>query len=131
MLAMAFDRPALRTTPSLENRATDLVQALSDTQAAIATGRLTDRERRIIAHVARPQKGFSELDQISRLLQITRSVVTSALSDGRIIQHTTVIEIKDKELEARLNHLRRQAIDKLNALLVSNNIDAVVWHDYQ
>jgi len=131
MLAVAFDRPALRTTLSLENRATDLVQALADTQAAISTGKLTDRERQIIAHVARPKKRFPELERIARLLQSTREVVTNALSAGRIIQHTNVIEITDKELEARLNNLRRQAIDGLNALLAEHKIEAVVWHNYQ
>lgn len=131
MLAMAFDRPALRTTLSLENRATDLVKALADTQAAISTGRLTDRERQVIAHVARPKRRFLELEQIARLLQTTREVVTNALSAGRIVQHTNVIEIKDKGLEARLNSLRRQAVDKLNALLSEYKVDAVVWHDYQ
>lgn len=130
LLAMAFDRPALRTTLSLENRATDLVRALADTQSAVSTGRLADRDGRIIAQVARPAERLLELEQISRLLQSTREVVTNAISAGRIIEHPTCIEILDKELEARLNSLRKQALDKLNALLVKHNINLVVWHSY-
>jgi hypothetical protein len=130
LLAMAFNRPALRTNLSVENRATDLVQALADTQNAINTGRLTDREGRIIAQVALPKQRIPELEYISRLLQTTRGVVSNAVQTATIIQHATVIEVKDQKLVTNLNNLRRQALDELNALLEKNKVDAVVWHDY-
>ena len=48
LLSQAFDRPAIKTSFYCENQALDFIKAMADTQNAIATGRLVDRDERII-----------------------------------------------------------------------------------
>jgi len=130
LLSMAFDRPALRTPFDCENRATDFISALSATQQAIATGRLVDRENRVIDQVRVPKPKPKGLAKISNRLQTCRDIVSTALSEGLIIEHATVLEIKDHKVVSKLNDLRSEAIDLLNKILTDNEIEAIEFSGY-
>ena len=125
LLSSAFDRPAIRTPFHLENRATDFIKAIGDTQNAIATGRLVDRESRVIDECRIPKPQISGLKKASKLLQNAREVATQALRDGEIVEHRTVIEIKSHEVTQQLNSLREEAVELLNKELVQRSLEPV------
>ncbi|SAL53481.1 hypothetical protein AWB71_02878 [Caballeronia peredens] len=125
MLALAFDRPAIRTTFRLENRATDFIAAISGLQQAVKTGTLKDRDGHTIDEARRPSKLGPELKAIGRLLTDVRNLATDGLVRGAIVDHGTVIEIREESLQHRLNALRRDVVDTLNILLHHANIEPV------
>ncbi|MFD4120769.1 hypothetical protein ACFWQD_05605 [Alcaligenes faecalis] len=125
LLGMAFNRPALRTPFHLENRATDFIQAISDTQNAIATGRLKDRDGRIVDECRVPAPKIKGITKANSYLQKAREIVTAALAENLIVQHQTVIEIKSPEVVKHLNELRSQAVDLLNKELRDNSLEEV------
>jgi len=125
LLSMAFDRPALRTPFHLENRATDFIQAISDTQNAIATGRLKDRDGRIVDECKVPTPKIKGLTKASGHLQKAREIATAALAKNLIVEHQTVIEIRSPDVAKQLNELRRQAVDLLNRELKNNGFEGI------
>lgn len=125
LLSSAFDRPAIRTPFHLENRATDFIQAIGDTQSAIATGRLVDRKSRVIDECRIPKPQIAGLKEAAKLLQRAREIATQALLDGRIVEHQTVIEIRSHEVAIELNSLREKAVDSLNKELVQRGLEPV------
>lgn len=125
LLTMAFDRPAIRTPFHLESRATDFISAISATQNSISTGRLEDRENRIIDQCRVPKQKPKKLNQISSLLQKTRDLAAESLSKGIIIEHPTVIEIRSHEVVEKLNTNRQKAVTLLNELLIKNNLKPI------
>lgn len=125
LLSIAFDRPALRTPFHLENRATDFIQAISDTQNAISTGRLKDREGHIVDECRVPIPRSKGIAKASRYLQEARDIATAALADNLIVQHSTVVEIRSHEVAVRLNDLRRSAVGLLNEQLRENGLEEV------
>lgn len=125
MLSMAFDRPALRTPFHLENRASDFIQAISDTQNAITTGRLKDRDGRIVDECRVPKPKIKNITAANRHLQKAREIATTAILDNLIVEHQTVIEIKSHEVARKLNELRSQAVDLLNNELRENGLEEV------
>lgn len=125
LLSMAFDRPALRSPFHCESRATDFISALSATQQAIATGRLVDRNNRVIDQVRLPKPKPKGLTKISNRLQQCRNIATDALNKGIIIEHPTVIEILDGNISSQLNDLRLEAITLLNEILTQSQIEEI------
>lgn len=125
MLSMAFDRPALRTPFHLENRATDFIQAISDTQSAISTGCLKDRDGCILDECRVPKPKIKGITKASGLLQKAREIATAAMAQNLIIEHQTVIEIKSHTIVDQLNDLRSRAIGLLNIELRENGIEEV------
>lgn len=125
LLSTAFDRPAIRTPFHLENRATDFIQAISDTQRAIATGYLVDRESHVIDECKIPKPQIVGLKKAANFLQRAREIATQALRDGSIVEHQTVIEIKSHEVSEQLNSLRKNAVALLNKELVQRSFEPV------
>lgn len=125
LLSMAFDRPALRTPFHCESRATDFISAISATQQAVSTGRLVDRNDRVIDQVRLPTPRPNGLKRISNLLQKCRDIAANALSGGIIVEHPTVIEIRDHVVCEQLNSIRSEAIGLLNEILISEGLDKV------
>ncbi|MFA6010309.1 MAG: hypothetical protein WC799_10040 [Desulfobacteraceae bacterium] len=130
LLSMAFDRPALRTPFHLESRATDFISAISATQNAISTGRLVDREGRVIDQCRVPKPKPAELKNISYFLQKTRELAADSLSKGIIIEHPTFVEIRSHEVVSELNNLRHKAVDLLNKLLINNEIEPIEFNGF-
>lgn len=130
MLSMAFDRPALRTPFHCESRATDFISAISATQQAVSTGRLVDRSDRVIDQVRLPTPKPKGLTKISNRLQKCRDIAANALSEGIIVEHPTVMEIRDHAVCEQLNKARSEAIGFLNEILVSEGIETVEFGDF-
>jgi len=130
LIAMAFDRPALRTPFHCESRATDFISAISATQQAVSTGRLVDNNNRVIDQVRLPNPKPKGLTKISNRLQKCREIAATALSNGIIIEHPTVIEIRDHHISDALNEIRSEAIDLLNEILVDNQINKIEFNGF-
>ena len=109
----------------MENRATDFIQAIVDTQNAIATGRLVDRESRVIDECRIPRPQIAGLKKAAKRLQRAREIATQALQDGLIVEHQTVIEVKSHKIVQELNSLREEAVNLLNTELVQHGLDPV------
>lgn len=127
MLSQAFDRPALKTPFDRENRATDFIQAIADTQNAIATGRLIDRNGHIIDECRVPTPKITGLRTANRYLQKAREITSQFISEGLIVEHSSVIEIKSPEVAKQLNDLRSQAIELLNKELSKHGFEEVLF----
>lgn len=125
LLAMAFDRPAMRTPFHLENRVSDFIDALSRLQQAVRTGILKDRSGRTVDEARPPAKVSTELKAIRLGLDKLRDLTTQALADGRIKQHEAVIEIFDPTLQGTFNNLRETIIANLNRMLTPAGIEAI------
>lgn len=125
LLSMAFDRPAIRTPFHLENRATNFIEALSATQNAIATGCLKDRDGNVIDQARVPNKIPKELKNAAKKLQAAREISTEALSEGRIVEHSTIIEILDRNIASKLNSLRFESVEQINKVLNSMSLPEI------
>ncbi|GAB7549713.1 hypothetical protein [Cupriavidus sp. 8B] len=130
MLALAFDRPAIRTAFHQENRAVDFIEAISALQQAVTTGVLKDRTGHVIDEARPPTMASSELKTIRLLLNKVRSVTTNALRQGLIIEHGTVIEILERSLQDEINKIRKDIVVKLNQLLLVASIDPIEIREY-
>lgn len=130
MLSMAFDRPALRTPFHLENRATDFIQAISDTQNAISTGRLKDRDGRVIDECKIPKPKIKGITKAGNHLQKAREIATAAISDNLIVEHQAVMEIKSPQVVDQLNAHRKKAVDLLNIELKANGLGEVEFNGF-
>jgi hypothetical protein len=122
LVYMAFDRPAIRTPLRSENRATDLILALSQTQEAIATGVIKDRDCRVIDQARVPKSRSKELNQAAKKLSQARELASQGLSDGRIREHPGCIQVCDPNLVAQIDALRHEAVDLVNKVLQDSNL---------
>lgn len=125
LLAHGFDRPAMRTTFHLENRVDHFLDAITCLQQLVATGRLTDRDSRLIDQANLPIPLPAPLKTIKTLLTQISETVTSALVNNQIIQHQTVIQILDPTLQTQINHIRTKIINILNELLNEASIPTI------
>ncbi|MCF8977992.1 hypothetical protein GIW46_07255 [Pseudomonas syringae] len=125
LLHMAFNRPAIRTPFHLENRAKDFIDALAATQNAIATGCLKDRDNHVIDQAIVPKNKPRQLSAAAKLLQRARDISTKALADKLIIEHASVIEIRDRETAEKLNELRSEAVRLLNEILAPMKLPTI------
>jgi hypothetical protein len=130
MLAVAFDRPAIRTPFHLENRATDFITAISLLQLAVTTGVLKDQSGYVIDQTRVPEPLPRQLKAIKKNLQQIRTVATNALRMGSIVEYESVIEIRDPKLQIELNQLRKDVVENLNVLLGSANIERIIIGEY-
>lgn len=126
LLFMAFDRPAIRTPFHLENRAVDFIVALQATQFAIATGCLKDNMGRIVDQVRVPVTKPREIGRAAKKLQEARDIATKALSEGVIVEHEAVIEVRDPDVVDKINAIRFESVRLLNIVLLSNGIPLIV-----
>ncbi len=127
LIGMTFDRPAWKTPFHMESRATDFIRAISDTQNAISTGRLVDRNDAVIDHVPVPKKKPAGIPALAKLTGKVRNLAAEGLNSGVIVEHPTVMEIRDHKLADDLNRLRAQALDMLNPILSAQGIDEVTF----
>lgn len=126
LLAMAFNRPAIRTLLHVENNIEDLIGAISAVQRAVATGQLVDADRHVVDEVRVP-KQFAGIKKIGKLLQQVRDLATKAHQEQMIVQQGNSLEIRDYHLATQLNELRQQAVEELNELLKQRGIDCVPY----
>ncbi|SDC78617.1 hypothetical protein SAMN05444678_105234 [Sphingomonas sp. YR710] len=123
--AMAFQRPAFEMPLHCESP-TEFLDALKDTQKAVRTGELVDRESR---HVIRKAiGGYRELSdrssrermsEIDRRLRQLRSQLEQGLKDGTIRRTGGYLDITDGVLARYLDTLRERRVDEMSAVLVA------------
>lgn len=124
-IAMAFHRPAF-TDPLEHEHFDDFLQALKDTQAALRTGELVNRESRHV--IQKAIGGWRYLDEpswknglkdIDTQLVELRSLLVAGIQDGRLEQRNGYLRVGDRLLGRELEHRRRNCLDRLNDLLVT------------
>ena len=123
-IATAFDRPAF-TDPLDQEHLDDFLQALKDTQAALRTGELVDRQSR---HVIRKAIGGwryleepawkAGLKSLDVELTELRSLLVAGIKDGRLEQRRGYLEVRDRSLARDLEQRRHKCLVRLNDLLV-------------
>jgi len=122
-VATAFARPAFEVPLHCETP-DEFMQALKDTQKALRTGELVDRESR---HVIRKAVGgYREVDdsecreglgRVDRLLQQLRSRLEQGLKDKSIRRDGGFLDISDSVLAGDLTKLRSQCVRGFNKVL--------------
>jgi hypothetical protein len=122
-IAMAFDRPAFEVPLHCETPA-EFLQALADTQKAVRTGELVDRETR---HIIRKAIGGwrdlanadtrARIGEVSRKLRTLRASIEQGRKSNAIRDVHGFLDIGDPTLACELDSLRRQCVDELNHAL--------------
>jgi hypothetical protein len=130
-IATAFHRPAL-TDPLRIEHASDLMQALKDTQAALRTGQLVDRQS---GHVIRQAiGGWRHLEEkewqiraqaLDRRLSEVRKALVEGLEDGRLDRRGSFLVVNDSALARKLDQGREDCLMQLNDLLVMASLPPV------
>jgi len=122
-IAMAFARPAFEVPLHCETP-NEFMQALKDTQKALRTGELVDRESR---HVIRKAVGgYHEIDdndcrrglgRVDKKLRQLRSHLEQGLKDKTIRRISGFLDFSAPALARSLENLRNQCIEDLNRVL--------------
>lgn len=131
LLAMAFARPAFEVPLHCET-SDEFLLALKDTQRALRTGELLDRESR---HVIRKAIGGyrditdtfarDRLADVDRTLQTFRNRIEEGLRDGSIGRFDHYLDFKDGAATQALSDMRRRCVEHLNAALRSFGLPLV------
>lgn len=130
-IAMAFARPAFELPLHCESP-DEFLHALKDTQKALRTGELVDRESR---HVIRKAiGGYHQLDDdlaraglgvVDKKLRLLRTQLEQGLKDGTIATVGTYLDIRQPTLARSLEELRQRCLDHLNGVLHQAGIPAI------
>lgn len=122
-IAMAFARPAFEVPVHCE-APSEFLQALKDTQKALRTGELADRETRHVIrkaiggyHELDDDRARAELGQVDKQLRSLRSRLEQGLQDGTIRVVGKILDIRDRAMAHHLEELRRHCVDDLNRVL--------------
>ncbi len=122
-IAMAFARPAFEVPLHCE-APSEFFQALRDTQKALKTGELVDRESRQV--IRKAIGGYHELDddvarnglrEVDQNLKLLRSQLEQGLKDGTIVAVGNCLDFRQAALARYLDDLRQRCLDDLNQVL--------------
>lgn len=123
LIGMAFHRPAFDDSLHHEHL-DDFLQALADTQAALRTGELVNREsRHVIRKVIGGWRDISDptwkasMGNLSAELKDLRGRLVQGIKDGRIIRRSGYLDISDRLLMADLDDRRRRCLDHVRWVL--------------
>src|SRR6185437_1373178 len=133
VLALAFSRAAFNTRFEMENSAFNMNHALADTQKAIDTGKLLDRETGRVIETApggirklNNDKWLQKLISVKALLQDARETYTAALKEKKIIDHGNYVTLYDGSVGSKIDRLRKEAVQILNEVLQEADLSPVV-----
>lgn len=130
-IAMAFARPAFEMPLHCETPS-DFLQALKDTQKALRTGELVDRESRQV--IRKAIGGYHELDdararaglyEVDKHLKLLRTQLAQGIKDRMIWTVGTCLDIREPALARYLDELRQQCLDDLNQVLRDARIPTI------
>lgn len=123
-IASAFGRPAF-TDPLGQEHTDDFKQALKDTQLALRTGELLERQNR---HVIRKALGGWQLIEtatwrqtlqgVDQELKRLRGYLAEGIKDGRLRTVNGYLEVFDHQLGGAMDAGRRNCVDMLNLILI-------------
>lgn len=130
-IALAFSRPAFEVPLHCESP-DEFLQALSDTQRAVRTGELLDRESR---HVIRKALGGwrdianrdvrDRLERVDKSLRHLRTQIVMGLKNERIRRVHNFLDFKDSQLAHDLEKVRSECVQILNEILVDLDMPPV------
>lgn len=130
LLGEAFARPAFRT-PLYQETPSDFLDALKDTQHAINTGELKDREtRRVIRKAVGGRRRITDkvvkdhLIDADKLLQKLRDSFNHALSVGEIRKSEGYLQISPRA-QSDLSGLRDAAVKSINSALKAAGLQPI------
>lgn len=122
-IAMSFARPAFEVPLHCETPS-EFFQELKDTQKALRTGELVDRESRQV--IRKAIGGYHELDDtvarnglrdVDQNLKLLRTQLEQGLKDGTIVAVGTCLDLRQPALARYLDDLRQRCLDDLNRVL--------------
>lgn len=129
---MAFSRPAFSTRLSMEDSGNGLRDALRDTETALNTGQLQDRETKGLIRTAPGGIGMianpawqSELQKVLALVKSTRAAYKKAKDSNQILEYPDRIAVLDPQISNDLDTLRGDAIRQLNKVLTEAGLPEV------
>lgn len=133
LLHMAFSRPAFTTPLDAEESGKGLFEALRDTEAALNTGQLSDRETKGLIRAA-PGGGTMisntnwrvEIQTVLAMVQRARAEYKKAKDSDKIIELSRKIEVRDLASAKAIDKLRGDAIRTLNNVLRAAGLPEVV-----
>jgi hypothetical protein len=125
LVRTAFNRSAFTTRLEVEDSGDDMVQALSDTRAAITTGVLNDRKGRRIGRAPIGVDQFNEvtkanLEEAVRLLDAARQRYRQADKSRALHSNRRGVflhGLDGKAAEREIDSLRASAVDEVNVAL--------------
>ncbi len=130
-IAMAFSRPAFEIPLHCESP-DEFHQALSDTQRAMRTGELLDRESR--HPIRKAIGGWREIDdrgaregmrRVDKVLRHLRTDVELGLKDGRIKRINGFLDFRDTRFATDLEKRRAECVELLDEVLTSMGMDPI------
>ncbi|MBX9655455.1 hypothetical protein K2Y11_17715 [bacterium] len=130
---MAFSRNAFRDRLSMESPVS-FIKALEDTQKALSTGELRDRETKYV--IRKAPGGISlvtnkewqdKLRLVSKIISEVRTIYLEAKNclPPKVIEMPFYLIINDPTIEHNINRLRANAIEILNEILLQANLPIV------
>ncbi len=132
LVEMAFSRAAFTTPLNIEGGNSELYDALKDTEKALNTGHLQDRENKSILRVA--PGGITMVSNLSwrtglakvlKLVKDARETYKSAKDKDLIIELAHRIEIRDWQVAQKLDRIRGDAVRELNVVLKDAGLNGV------
>ncbi|MBS0981500.1 hypothetical protein [Acetobacter thailandicus] len=130
-IRMAFSRPAFEVPLHCETQ-DEFLQALSDTQRAVRTGELLDRESRQV--IRKAVGGWHDIDDrkvrdglrlVDQLLRHLRTQMVTGQKDGRIRHVNGFLDFTDMRFARELEDHREKCVEILNEVLASVGMDSV------
>jgi hypothetical protein len=130
LYAEAFSRPAFQDPLHAES-SNDFIRALKDTQRAMNTGELVDREtRRVIKRTVGGLRCIANeewrkaITSVYGLLKELRGGILEGLANGEIREHSHYLDIQPY-LASHLSILREQAVRELNTVLKDAGLNRI------
>lgn len=130
-IRMAFARPAFEVPFHCESP-TAFLGALRDTQQALRTGELVDRESRVVIrkaiggyHDLHNGDARRDLGQIDKMLRKLRNQIELGLKDKTILMVDDYLDFRDQALARFLEDLRDQCVRGINRVLAGAGIPPV------
>ncbi|WP_374527127.1 hypothetical protein [Novosphingobium sp.] len=131
VIATAFHRPAFEVPLHCETT-DEFLAALSDTQRALRTGELLDRQSR---HVIRKSIGGwreirnsgwrDAMGEVDKRLREFRSRLTQGLNEGQIRRVYNFLDFRDHRLAHELDDMRRGCVREVNHVLRAAGIHPI------
>lgn len=130
-IAVAFARPVFEVPLHCETLS-EFFHALKDTQKALRTGELVERQSRQV--IRKAIVGYRELDDdlartglgdVDKHLKLLRTQLKQGVKGGTIVSVGTCLDIRQPTLARYLDKLRQRCLDDLNNVLRHAGIPTV------
>lgn len=132
LIQMAFSRPAFTTPIHREGGNSELIDALKDTEKALNTGQLKDRETKGVLRVAPGGFGMintpawhNGLVKVHKYVKEARAAYNKAKKSGKLAELPDQLVIHDPAIATHLDNLRGDAVRELNNVLKDAGLNEI------